>query len=171
MYTNNKVDFTKDWLKDLTALSLMVWWLDDGGKIGEGARKGKWSTQGWGLDGNNALKQILKEKWDIDCFIVKMVSTVSGEDQYYLELRQNNLKKLLRIIMPYIPVKTFVYKAFLTYKNQSLQESWIAEMKKLMKEEFHPQIDFLLKQSKKVEFLDEKETEVSVFVDENELAD
>src|SRR6476619_4058802 len=77
MYTNNKVDFTKDWLKDLTALSLMVWWLDDGGKIGEGARKGKWSTQGWGLDGNNALKQILKEKWDIDCFIVKMVSTVS----------------------------------------------------------------------------------------------
>lgn len=155
VYTNNEVDFTKAWLGKLTPFSLMVWWLDDGGKIGEGARKGKWSTQGWGLDGNKRLKKLLKEIWSIDCRIIQMISVVTGEEQYYLELSQNNLKKLLRIIMPLIPVKTFVYKAFLTYKDQRSQQSWIAEMKQLMNEQFHEEIDNLFEKTRsKADYLE-----------------
>jgi hypothetical protein len=149
LYTDNKLDFEKDWVLQITPVILMVWWLDDGGRIGDGGRKGKWSTQSWGLEGNKKLQEVLQEKFDISTRIVEMKSIVSGETQYYLELSQNNLKKLLRIIMPHIPVKTFVYKAFMCFKDQRLQESWIAEMKERMNEDFHRQIDILYQKSRR----------------------
>lgn len=147
LYTDNQLDFKKDWVRQISPVTLTVWWLDDGGRIGDGGRKGKWSTQSWGLEGNKKLQEILQEKYDISTRIVEMKSGVSGETQYYFELSQKNLKKLLRIIMPYIPVKTFVYKAFMCSKDQKLQESWITEMKERMNEDFHGEIDILYQKS------------------------
>ncbi len=47
------------------------------------------------------------------------------------------LKRLLCIIMPYIPVPTMLSKARLFFKRQSLQKHWVATMYELIKPELH----------------------------------
>jgi hypothetical protein len=140
LYANGK-NFKSSWLEDLNALSLMVWWLDDGSKIGEGGRKGRLNTQGFGYENNLILRRYFKRRWDISCAVASYIQ--EGTTYYYLYFQPNDFKKYLRIIMPYIPVSSMVYKAFLRYNDRALQERWISEMKAAMPQ-FVETIDALL---------------------------
>jgi hypothetical protein len=49
--------------------------------------------------------------------------------------------------MPLVPVQSMVYKTFMRYKEQVLQENWISEMKEAMPQ-FVDVIDKLLLEEK-----------------------
>lgn len=184
--TENVRYLQKAWLETLDETALMAWWLDDGGRIGAGPRRGRCNTQNFSLAENTLLKEFLWDSWGVattiqvcwaktpetakipeasfldtariaaedandgefaqDC--IEPASGRVGYNKYfYLQLSTNALKVLLRKIMPVIPVESMVYKAFLVYKDESFQQSWIAEMKNAMPR-FFAEIDRLYDQSR-----------------------
>jgi hypothetical protein len=159
LYTDNVLDFTKPWLSWLTPLSLMVWVLDDGGRMGEGGRKLKLCTHGFfSEDAQILLCQALKANWDIDSKVepIDDIDDTGKIMKTYkvIMVYQNAFKKLARIIMPYIPVEDMVYKVFMSYEDAKLQQSWIAEMKSAMPQ-FSNKIDelFAADQQRKIDAL------------------
>jgi hypothetical protein len=126
-YKNNKLFFSKSWLPLLNEVSLMVWWLDDGGKIGRISNKGKLSTHGFTRFQNKLLQKYLLKRWHIRTYISRQRKKKGGY-YYFLEMNITNLKKFLRIIMPVMPVPQMLYKFYLPYKDKNLRDSWIQEM-------------------------------------------
>lgn len=126
-YRNNKLFFSKQWLNLLTEVSLMVWWLDDGGKIGRICNKGKLSTQGFTRFQNKLLQKYLFKRWHIRTYISRQRKKTGGY-YFFLEMNTTNLKKFLRIIMPVMPIPQMLYKFYLPYKDQNLRDGWIREM-------------------------------------------
>ena len=49
-----------------------------------------------------------------------------------IKLGTTELKKFLRIIMPYIPCEDMVYKVCVRYADSKLQQRWISELKKAL---------------------------------------
>lgn len=162
IYTNNVLDFTKPWVHKLKPIALMVWWLDDG-SIMKSKRRGKLATQGFTLDQNKQLQALFKKKWNIDVSICSNYSKKAKKSYNYLQFNTSNLKKLLKLIMPYIPIKSMVYKTLIIYKDKKLQKDWISTMRKyynpklytmLLKFQFFKRKKriFLKKKFKKVNF-------------------
>lgn len=122
-----KFFINQKWLKELTPLSLATWWLDDGSLV-TNSRKGVFCTEGFSYRDSLILSQYLKDKWRVD-------SRVGRRGKYY-QLRiysTEELKKFLRIILPYIPVASMLPKVILLYKDQNLQQRWISEVCQLSK--------------------------------------
>jgi len=128
IHKEGKFVVDRSWLNELTGLSLALWWLDDGAIISNG-RKGVLCTDGFSRLSNEALACYLKDVWKID---VK-IGIVRGEKEYYrlYFYSSKELKKFLRIILPYIEVKEMIYKALLLYKDAQFQQRWISEVTKL----------------------------------------
>ncbi len=148
-YTNNQLDFTKPWLyRHITEKSLAVWWLDDG-SVMKIKRRGKLATQGFTRNQNQQLKDFFFKKWKIRCSVCTTFYKSSQKVYYYLQFNTEMLKRLLKLIMPFIPVKSMVYKALLVYKNKSLQKDWIRTMKKYLPSRLHGSWRRFLKASKK----------------------
>jgi len=121
-HQNGKISINRKWLNKLTPLSLAVWWLDDGSLVSD-SRQGVFCTDGFDRKGILELKKYLREKW--------MVKTQIGRvSQYYrlLIYSSEELKKFLRIILPYILVANTLPKVILLYKDPNLQQRWISEV-------------------------------------------
>lgn len=117
------LSFKKEWLKLLTPLSLAIWWMDDGSIIANG-RKGVFCTDSFGYESQVVLSNYLKNQWKVDTKVGK-----AGQKHHRLYIYSpNNLKDLLRIIMPHIPVEVMLPKVLLLYKDTSLQQRWISEV-------------------------------------------
>ena len=139
-YENNKLNIKRSWLNHMTPISLMVWWLDDGSIIGNG-RKGVFCTDVFDKESIEILKQYFKVVWDIETSI-GIKRTKNPEKEYYrLYLSTNELKKLLIIIMPYIPIKSMLYKIKLKYKDKEMQERWISIVKANINPKFKDQLE------------------------------
>jgi len=109
----------------LTPLSLAVWWLDDGSLIGN-SRKGVFCSEGFNRRDLLILSRYLKQKW-------KIKTTIGRRGKYY-QLRipsTEELKKFLRIILPYITVPSMLPKVILLYKDSQFQRRWISEVSQL----------------------------------------
>lgn len=124
---------SRKWLNLLTPLSLAIWWLDDGSIIGNG-RKGVLCTDHFLHEEQRLLVRYLKKVWGIDLCIGKITRIWKGKEKTYYRLwirSSKELKKFLRLILPYIEVAEMLPKVLILYKDHDLQQRWISEVKEL----------------------------------------
>nr|QXT44716.1 putative DNA endonuclease [Nitellopsis obtusa] len=152
-HDKNQLAIRRRWLNHLTPLSLAIWWLDDGSIISLG-RKGVLCTDGFDEDSVKLLAHYLEVVWNVYTHVGPIQRQ---RDRQYGNYSQNyrlwfgteELKKFLRIILPYIPVQSMLRKTMLLYKDAKFQQRWISEMK-LLNPQFSEQIDFILQSKQKL---------------------
>ncbi|OGE82877.1 MAG: hypothetical protein A3B10_02590 [Candidatus Doudnabacteria bacterium RIFCSPLOWO2_01_FULL_44_21] len=130
-HKHNKLCIKRKWLNQMTPLSLAVWWCDDGSLIGYGGRKGVFCTDGFDESSVRILAHYLKVVWNIRVIVAPVGRKRDGKQEQYWRIwirSQEELKKFLRIIIPYIPVPSMLYKTILLYKDSQFQERWISEV-------------------------------------------
>jgi hypothetical protein len=149
IYKNNFIHLRMEWLNKLDPVALMVWWLDDGSRIGSQGGKGRLATHCFSYTENLLLKIYFQRKWNISPIICKIqkptknkATTLELRKQkrkiqkapcyYVLEFSNTNFKKLCQIIMPHVPVKEMVYKFFIKYKKKYDFDCWIHQLKSSM---------------------------------------
>lgn len=130
-YKNNTLRIKRKWLNQMTPLSLAVWWCDDGSLISYGGRKGVFCTDGFDESSVKILAHYLKAVWNIRTIVAPVGRKRDGKQEKYWRIwirSQEELKKFLRIIIPYIPVASMLRKVILLYKDSQLQQRWISEV-------------------------------------------
>ncbi len=130
-YEHNRVRIRRRWLNQMKPLSLAVWWCDDGSLISYGGRKGVFCTDGFDEASVKILARYLGVVWNIRAVVAPVGRKRDGTQEQYWRLwirSQEELKKFLRIILPYIPVQSMLYKTILLYKDSQLQQRWISEV-------------------------------------------
>lgn len=127
-----KLIIERNWLNQLTTLSLLVWWCDDGSIIG-GGRKGVFCTDGFEEKAVRRLAQYLKVVWKIKTHVGAINRVRQEETKRYwrLWLSTEELKRFLRIILPELKVPDLLYKFILKYRDSQLQQRWISEVSSL----------------------------------------
>ena len=132
-HKKNKLVIRRKWLNQMSPLSLAIWWLDDGSIISNG-RKGVFCTDPFSYKEQKILTRYLKVVWKINVHIGKIKKIRDGKEvEYYrLWLRSSEeLKKFLRIILPFVKVKEILPKVIILYKDSQLQQRWISEISQL----------------------------------------
>lgn len=117
---------TRKWLNQLSALSLAVWWMDDGSIVANG-RHGVFCTDSYTLKEIEVIRKYVQVIWGIKTHI----GQVRRPDKIYYRLYIRSsleLQAFLRIILPYINVPAMFYKADIQYKDKELQQRWISEI-------------------------------------------
>ncbi len=130
-YKHNTLRIKRKWLNQMTPLSLAVWWCDDGSLISYGGRKGVFCTDGFDEASVRILAHYLKVVWNIRTVVAPVGRKRDGTQEQYWRIwirSQEELKKFLRIILPYIPVASMLKKTILLYKDFQLQQRWISEV-------------------------------------------
>ena len=130
-HKHNKLRIKRAWLNQMTPLSLAVWWCDDGSLISYGGRKGVFCTDGFDEASVKILARYLGIVWNIRTVVAPVGRKRDGTQEQYWRLwirSQEELKKFLRIILPYIPVPSMLSKTILLYKDSQLQQRWISEV-------------------------------------------
>ena len=131
-YRKGKKRIRRKWLNMLTPLSLAIWWLDDGSLVA-GSRQGVFCTDGFSYKEVQLLGRYLRKVWKVETKVGK-IKRKPNKEYYRLWIRSSNeLKKFLRIILPYIPVQEMLPKVILLYKDSQLQQRWISEVSRLSK--------------------------------------
>lgn len=133
IYKKGKLKIRRKWLNQLTPLSLAVWWLDDGSIIGNG-RRGVICTDSFDYESHRVLARYLLIVWGIKVHIGKTNKRYQGTERQYYRLwfrSAEELKKFLRIILPFISIPSMLPKVLLLYKESSLQQRWISEVVQL----------------------------------------
>lgn len=125
---NNEKSIRREWLNKLDPLGLAVWWMDDGSLIGN-TTKGVFCTDSFSYEEQVILQRYLAEEWDIEVRI-KPVKGREGHNRLHLT-SVRELKKLLRVIIPVIPVESMLYKVLVLYKHLEYQQRWVSEVAKL----------------------------------------
>lgn len=129
-HKKNQLVIRRKWLNQLTPLSLAIWWLDDGSLISNG-RKGVFCTDPFSFEDQKIIAKYLKKVWGVEVSIGKIKRLRNGiEKEYYrLWIRSSEeLKKFLRIILPYVKSQSVLPKVLLLYKDSQLQQRWISEI-------------------------------------------
>lgn len=122
----NRKTVTRKWLNRLSALSLAVWWMDDGSIVANG-RHGVFCTDSYSQKEIEIIRNYLLVVWRIQTSIGRV--NRSDKIYYRLYIRSSQLlQDFLRIIIPYIKVQYMLYKACIRYKDKELQQRWISEM-------------------------------------------
>ena len=132
-YVKGKLEVRRKWLNQLTPLSLAVWWLDDGSIIANG-RKGVICTDAFSEGENILLKRYLAKVWNIETTLGSITRQYKGSTRMYWRLwlrSTEELKKFLRIILPFVKVESMLPKVLLLYKDFDLQQRWISEISSL----------------------------------------
>jgi hypothetical protein len=128
-HPNNKIEIQRAWLNHLTPLSLAVWWFDDGSLINSG-RRGVFCTDSFDLKSCQILKQYLQKVWGIMVKVKPIHRKTLNKSYQRLWICTSELKKLLRIIVPFVPLiwEIFEKKMIIRYKDPILQQRWISEL-------------------------------------------
>lgn len=129
-HPKGKLKILRKWLNQLTPLSLAVWWLDDGSVVGNG-RKGALCTDAFSEEENKLLKQYFAKVWKVKTSFGKVTRIYKGEARTYWRLwlrSTEELKKFLRIILPFMQIQSMLPKVILLYKDSDLQQRWISEI-------------------------------------------
>lgn len=150
---DNKIVIERHWLNHMNAYFLMTLWLDDGSLVGRRLSVGEANTsiQSSALDKGyfclystpekelHVFADYMKNVWDIDCNVLTYEKT---KQQFRIAISdQYNLYKLVRIIAPLIPIKTMLYKICFYPTDVNLLQRWTAEMKTLIRKEWHEELD------------------------------
>jgi LAGLIDADG DNA endonuclease family len=132
--TKGLKEVKRTWLNFLTPKSLMVWWCDDG-SLGRGDR-GTISTHSFSKKENELIVSYLKTVWGINCSTKKRVDKIyhkTPKTYWIIEIAtRTDLLNFLRIILPFLPCESMVYKFLPIFKNvdKQVQQRWISELKK-----------------------------------------
>lgn len=127
-HRNGKFDINRKWLSLLSPLSLSVWWCDDGSLVGD-TRQGVICTDSFSKPNLATLSEYLRGVWGIK---TRISYCMKKYFRLYIDSSEE-LKKFLRIILPYIPVENMLPKVILLYKDLNLQQRWISEVCSLSK--------------------------------------
>lgn len=130
-HRRNKLSIRRKWLNQMTPLSLAVWWCDDGSLMGYGGRKGVFCTDGFSKSSVQTLARYLNVVWKVRAIVAPVGRKVGGRKNEYWRLwirSQEELKKFLRLIAPFVPVPEMLCKIILLYKDSQLQQRWISEI-------------------------------------------
>jgi hypothetical protein len=120
----------RTWLNQLTPLSLAIWWFDDGSLIAN-SRKGVFCTDGFDEDAQHRLAQYFKVVWGIQVHVGIIRRRRNGQIKEYYRLwirSTEELKKFLRIVLPFTKTEVMLPKVLLMYKDSKLQQRWISEV-------------------------------------------
>lgn len=131
-HKRGKLRIRRKWLNMLTPLSLAIWWMDDGSIISNG-RKGVICTDGFDKEMAGTLAKYLQKVWNVKVHVSAVKKPQDGKKEEYFRLwlrSTEELKKFLRIILPYIQVEQMLEKVILLYKDNQLLERWISEIEK-----------------------------------------
>jgi hypothetical protein len=130
---NGKFDVKRKWLNHLTPLSLAVWWCDDG-SIVSNHQKAVFCTDGFSENSIKVLAKYLEIVWKVKGLIWPVKRVWNKQEKIYYRIWLSNVetRKFLRIIIPYIPVKSMIRKVLLIYKDSKFQQRWISEIKALI---------------------------------------
>lgn len=132
-HKHNKLRIRRKWLNQMTPLSLMVWWLDDGSIISNG-RKGVFCTDSFSLKEVKILARYLRKVWKINCKIGKINRVYKGKEKTYYRLwirSSSELQKFLEIILPEMKIQSMLGKVLLLYRDSQLQQRWISKVSQL----------------------------------------
>ena len=132
-HVGKRLTVRRKWLNKLTPLSLAIWWLDDGSLIANG-RKGVICTDSFTCDEHKLLAAYLLKARGVKVNISKVKKVYKGNLKEYYRLwfrSSEELKKFLRLVLPYIKVSSMLYKVILLYKDSNLQQRWISEVSNL----------------------------------------
>lgn len=130
-HRRNKLRIRRQWLNQMTPLSLAVWWCDDGSLISYGGRKGVFCTDGFDKASVKILARYLEVVWGIRTIVAPIGRRRDGRQEQYWRIwirSSEELKKFLRLILPHIPVRSMLSKTILLYKDSQLQQRWISEV-------------------------------------------
>ena len=133
-FDNNNKKIISDYvLQNINSFGLLLWFLDDGQwhvsfKDNSAKRFGYLNTQSFSYDENEKIKNMFKERFDIDLKIHKDKSGLKGyEDRVYYRLYFNatNFRKFFDIVRPYLKYipKEFYYKFNMQYKPNRIKNS------------------------------------------------
>lgn len=133
-YEKKRLSIQRHWLNKLNPLSLAIWWCDDGSIIGSPRKRGVICTDGFDKKSVQILARYLQKVWNVNATVApirrdRKYGNYSKQEYFRLWFSTNELKKFLRIIMPYIPVSSMIYKTILVYKDFQFQQRWISEVK------------------------------------------
>jgi len=104
--------------------------MDDGSLVAD-SRQGVFCTDGFSRKEVLLLKRYLKKVWQIKTSIGK-IKRKPNREYYRLWIRSTyELKKFLRLILPYVQVESMLPKVLLLYKDSQLQQRWISEVSQL----------------------------------------
>lgn len=104
---NGKKQVNNEWLKRLTPISLAVWYMDDG-SLENTHRKNQraaLATQGFSRKENELIKEVLYNKFNIECFYHKCI----GGSGVSLRLTTKSSETFFTLIAPYI-IQSLRYK-------------------------------------------------------------
>jgi len=137
-HDKNRLAIQRRWLNHLTPLSLAIWWLDDGSLISN-SRKGVLCTDGFDEKSVLILARYLKVVWDVDAHVGPIVRhrkdrNYSKQVYFRLWFGTGELKRFLRIIIPYVPA-CMIRKVLVLYKDPEFQQRWISE---ILRKKFEP---------------------------------
>lgn len=130
-HSHNTLLIKRKWLNHLSPLSLAIWWLDDGSLISN-KRKGVLCTDGFEKKSVLVLSKYLFVVWGVRTKVGAVNSCgrkLAKQEKYWrLWFSTTELKKFLRIILPYIPIQSCLPKVIIQYKDIELQQRWISEV-------------------------------------------
>ena len=113
LYSKRRKKISLKYLNELDALSLAIWWMDDGSIcLSKRNRYGKLATECFNYEEHILMKKYFKEKWNIN------VQIKSEKNKYYfLRFNVTELKKLISIIYKYVcEIPSMIYKIDLQYQ-------------------------------------------------------
>lgn len=126
-HKRGRFEIRRKWLNQLTPLSLVTWWCDDGSLVAN-SRKGVFCTDGFPKKEVQRLRQYLKVVWRITTHLGAVASRSEREYYRLWIYSTEELKKFLRIILPCLPVASMLPKVLLMYRDSQLQQRWISEV-------------------------------------------
>lgn len=132
-HKRGRLKIRRKWLNQLTPLSLAIWWLDDGSIIGNG-RRGVICTDSFDYESQKILARYLLVVWKVKVHVGRVTNKYQGTKREYYRLwfrSAEELKKFLRIILPFVKVSSMLPKVLLLYKESNLQQRWISEVVRL----------------------------------------
>lgn len=107
LFYKDKKRISYDIYDHLSELGLAVWYMDDGSKQNNNCRL---STDGFSLDENIILQNILDKKFNLNCKICKY--NRNNNEYYFLFFNKDNTYKLHNIIDKYV-INSMKYKLIL----------------------------------------------------------
>lgn len=146
------------WLNHMNNYFLMTLWLDDGSLVGQ--RQGILSCNNTPIDQAKILANYISKVWEVECKVVEVPSKATATLLQPVQIVINdldNLEKFLRIIAPIVPVKSMLYKVCLYPIESSRLQRWTSELKTLVRQDWHADIDQIYVDLKKADALALKE--------------
>jgi hypothetical protein len=135
-HVQNQKKIKRRWLNNLEALALAIWWCDDG-SLNVFKKQGVFCTDSFSYQEHKLLVRYLEVDWGICCKIIENPVKNKQKQRIRIDYRLRfstfeDLKTFFRLILPFIPVPSMLYKIMICYVDPEDQQRWISEVKRAL---------------------------------------